>query len=194
MTLEVAHRLVIYLGSIGRLSPSLTTSSDSGWAAALQVQYNALGVDERKLARETGRRLIREFGSIAGAIASFPNLQQILAVIPPPAPPRIRTWKERFLRKISRWSPLTPPCRKCRMMGGCFPKRSYPSRAWALEVWARQHDRNTLRLFECRAQRGWWHLGHVGRHTALVVPQEPPFPSIPLHQSPAVSSETGGHV
>ena len=193
MTLEVAHRLVIYLSSIGRLSPALTTSSDSGWAAALQVQYTALGVDERKLARETGRQLIREFGSIAGAIASFPNLQQILMVIPSPAPPRIRTWKERFLRKISRWSPLTPPCPKCRMVGGCFPKQSYPSRAWAQEVWARQHDRDTLRLYECPAQPGFFHLGHVRRHIALVVPQEPPSSSIPLRQSPAILSTTGGH-
>ena len=58
MTLEVVHRLVIYLSSIGRLSPALATSSDKGWAAALQIQYNALGVDERKLARQNLMRVL----------------------------------------------------------------------------------------------------------------------------------------
>jgi hypothetical protein len=46
-------------------------------------------------------------------------------------------------------------------MGGGFPKRSWPSMKWAEEVWARQHDRDTLRVYECPAQPGFWHLGHA---------------------------------
>ena len=106
---EVARRLVLYLSGIG-ITPVPAASSYKCWCAALQIQYNALGVDQRRLARQTGRRLMREFGSIARAIASFPNLQQTLVASPPPEPPPARTRQERFLRKINRWSPLTPPC------------------------------------------------------------------------------------
>jgi hypothetical protein len=41
-----------------------------------------------------------------------------------------------------------------------FPKRSWPTREWANEVWGRQHDRDALRVYECPVQPGFWHLGH----------------------------------
>ena len=190
---EVARRLVLYLSGIG-ITPVPAASSYKCWCAALQIQYNALGVDQRRLARQTGRRLMREFGSIARAIASFPNLQQTLVASPPPEPPRTRTRQEQFLRKINRWSPLTPPCPSCRMGGG-FPKRSWPSREWAEEVLARQHDRDTLRVFECPVQPDFWHLGHVRRRTALPTGPGNTFP--PIHFTPpsmAIPSEIGGNV
>lgn len=190
---QVARRLALYLRSIG-ISPVPSVGSYKQWGAAVQIQYNAIGVDQRRLARQTGRRLMREFGSIARAIASFPNqgVQQTLVAAPPPAPPRTRSRQEQFLSKISRWSPLTPPCPSCRMGGG-FPKRSWPSRKSAEEVLARQHDRDTLRVFECPVQPGFWHLGHVRRHTASVAPPIDPFPSIPPRQFPAIPFEIGGH-
>jgi hypothetical protein len=190
---EVARRLALYLISIG-LSPVPAASSYKRWGAALQIQYNTLGVDQRRLARRTGRRLTREFGSIAKAIASFPSqiVERTLVANPRPAVPRTMTRQEQFLRKIRNWSSLTPPCPSCRMGGG-FPKRSWPSREWAEEVRGRQHDRNTLRVFKCPVQPGFWHLGHVGRHAA-----SPPttkdnlLPAISPGKCPSVAFETGG--
>lgn len=151
------RRLELYLRSIGiQLN-----------AAAPQFQYDQLEREQRKLARRTGRQLLREFGSIAKAIVELNThlLQDSLAGRCPTVAPHTRSREEQFLHNLSRWSPLTPPCPSCRM--GCgFPKRSWPTREWADEVRERQHDRDTLRVFECPVQAGFWHLGHVRRHTA----------------------------
>jgi hypothetical protein len=64
-----ARRLALYLSSIG-IPPVPLAGSYKQWAVGLQVQYNALEVGQRKLARQTGRRLLKESGSIAIAVAS----------------------------------------------------------------------------------------------------------------------------
>lgn len=169
-----ARRFALYLISIG-ISIVPPTGNSKRWAAALQTQYCKLGDDQRKLARRTGRRLIREFGSIKKAIDSFSIqvLRQTVVANVVQTAPRIRTRLEEFLYKRRNWSPLTPPCPSCRM--GCgFPKRSWPSHECAEEVRGRQHDRDTLRVFKCPVQPGFWHLGHVGRRSAsLAAANEP---------------------
>ena len=65
-----ARRLALYLSSIG-IPPVSSAGSYKQWAAVLQAQYNALEVGQRKLARQTGRRLVKESGSIAIAVASL---------------------------------------------------------------------------------------------------------------------------
>jgi hypothetical protein len=158
-----SKRLTLYLSSIG-IQPN---------AVGAQAQYNHLGKEERKLARRTGRRLLIEFGSIARAIMALTNnvVQETPAAKSPPSLRRTRSREEQFLRNLSRWSPLTPPCPSCRMRCG-FPKRSWPTRKWADEVRRRQPDRDTLRVFECPVQPDFWHLGHVGRHTVTSVTRD----------------------
>jgi hypothetical protein len=179
------RRLALYLRSIG-VQPN---------AAGTESQYDQLEQEQRKLARKTGRQLLIEFGSIAKATVALANhvVQGTLAGDSPPVVPRSRSSEEQFLHNLTRWSPLTPPCRSCRM--GCgLPKRSWPTREWADEVRGRQHDRDKLRVFECPAQPGFWHLGHVGRRTASsATANETLIPSIPPCLTPAVPLETGGH-
>jgi hypothetical protein len=118
---------------------------------------------------------MREHGSIERAIASFPIqvAQQTAVLSRTRTTPQTLTRQEQILRKIRNWSSLTPPCPSCRM--GCgFPKRSWPSHECAEEVRGRQHDRDTLRVFKCPVQPGFWHLGHVGRRGAsLAAANEP---------------------
>ena len=163
-----ARRLALYLSSIG-ISPVPSASSYEQWATDLQAQYNTLEVGQRKLARQTGRRLLKESGSIAIAVASLTNpvALQLLTVSTPVAP-RTRSREEQsdYIRR--RWSALTPPCPSCRMRNG-FPKRSWPTRKWADEVWGRQHDRDTLRVYKCPVQSGFWHLGHIRTPVASAV-------------------------
>src|ERR1035437_8781087 len=160
-----ARRFALYLTSIG-ISPVPHSGSFKLWAAALQSQYSKLSEDQRKLARQTGRRLMSEFGSIKRAIASFPiqGVQHTAVLAEVRTVPQTQTRQEEFLRKSRNWSSLTPPCPSCRMGGG-FPKRSWPSYESAEEVRIRQHDQDTLRVFKCPVHPGFWHLGHVGRRT-----------------------------
>jgi hypothetical protein len=58
-------------------------------------------------------------------------------------------------------------CPSCRMGNG-FPKRSWPTQDWANEVWGRQHDRDSLRVYACPVQQGYWHLGHIRRSNSSV--------------------------
>jgi hypothetical protein len=181
-----AQRLALYLNSIGiPLIPSV--SSYRRWAAVLQTQYNALDPERRKLARRTGRHLIKQAGSIANALAA---LASPIALQPPTndAPPVARggpSREEQFNSICRLWSALTPPCPSCRMRNG-FPKRSWPSREWADEVWERQHDRDSLRVYACPAQPDYWHLGHIRRRQLpLLSPRE----EISIPTSPF---ETGG--
>ena len=178
-----AQRLALYLSSIG-MTPIPSASSYKQWATDLQAQYNALEVEQRKLARKTGRRLIKEARSIAIAVAALTNpvVQETQAHNAPPITPRIQSREEQFKYISGRWSVLTPPCPSCRMRNG-FPKRSWPTRKWADEVWGRQHDRDTLRVYECPVQPGFWHLGHIRPPIASnVVPNERVFPcQLPSH-------------
>jgi hypothetical protein len=158
-----------------------------------QAQYNALEVGQRKIARQTGRLLIKEAPSITIAVAALTNsvVQETRAGNAPPITPRTQSRGEQFKYISRRWSALTPPCPSCRMRNG-FPKRSWPTRKWADEVWGRQHDRDALRVYECPAQPGFWHLGHIRRLVAsVVIPNEHP---IPPHHLAAISFETGGYV
>jgi hypothetical protein len=158
-----ARRLALYLSSIG-IPTVPPANSYKQSAAALQAQYNALEIGQRKLARHTGRRILKESGSIAVAVASLTNpvaLQPQTGDSPPLAP-RVRSREEQFDFIRRHWSALTPPCPSCRMRNG-FPKRSWPTRKWADEVWGRQHDRDTLRVYACPVQSGFWHLGHIRR-------------------------------
>jgi hypothetical protein len=45
-------------------------------------------------------------------------------------------------------------------MGNGYPKRSWPTREWADEVWEKQHDRDKMDVYPCPVQPGFWHLGH----------------------------------
>jgi hypothetical protein len=176
-----ARRLALYLRSIG-IRP---------WAAGLQVQYDELEAEQRKLARRAGRQLIREAGSIAKAVAALPTpaVLQPLAGNALLVAPRTQSREEQFNSICKRWSALTPPCPSCRMGNG-FPKRSWPTREWADEVWGRQHDRDRLRVYECPVQPGFWHLGHIRRPVACAVTSEEI--SISPCQLPAIPFETGG--
>jgi hypothetical protein len=172
-----ALRLALYLSSIG-ISTVTSAASYKQWAAGLQAQYNALEIGQRRLARQAGRQLIRESGSLKIAAASLKNpiIRVTGARISPPAIPRPR--EEQFAYISRRWSALTPPCPRCRMRNG-FPKRSWPTREWADEVWQRQHDRDSLRVFECPGQPGFWHLGHI-RQLASCPDRRIPEPQ-PIH-------------
>jgi hypothetical protein len=176
-------RLALYLCSIG-IHPNATGT---------QSQYDQLEQQQRKLARRTGRQLIVEFGSIAKALAIASHaVQEALPANSISVLPRTRSRQEQFLDNLSRWSPLTPPCPSCRMGNG-FPKRSWPTREWADEVWGRQHDRDTLRIFECPVQPGFWHLGHVSRRPVSPATTINTFsPSIPPCHPPNAPLKTGG--
>jgi hypothetical protein len=110
---RMARRMALYLSSIG-VPPAPSAGSYKQWAAVLQDQYNALEVGQRTLARQTGRRLLKESGSIAIAVASLAHpvaLQPEVANSPPVAPrTRSRSREEQFDYIRRRWSALTPPC------------------------------------------------------------------------------------
>ncbi len=186
-----ARRFALYLSSIG-ISPVLPCNSYKQWVVALQAQYNALEVGQRKLARRAGRQLVRESGSIRIAAASLPTpvFVQTRAANAPTVRPRPFSRDEQFNSILRRWSARTPPCPSCRMRNG-FPKRSWPTREWADEVRGRQHDRDTLRVYECPVKPGLWHLGHIRPQVASVlIPDEHPIPACQLS---AIPFETGGH-
>jgi hypothetical protein len=175
---RMRRRIRLYLRSIG-IEPT---------AAGPLTQYAELEPEQRKLARRTGRQRIREAGSITNAVAALdsPVVQESKLSSTPPvaAQSRNRSREKVFDQVRRRWSPMTPPCPSCRMRNG-FPKRSWPTREWADEVWGRQHDRGILRVYECPAQPGFWHLGHISRPIASVVREEGSI--LP----PAVACETG---
>jgi hypothetical protein len=161
---RLARRLALYLTSIG--IPAATSSTSYRlWAATLQAQYMALPEDQRTLARARGWKLITESASLRAAAATLVSPLCLQVQAGKPSASHGLSRQAIFALISQRWSPLTPPCPTCRMSGG-FPKRSWPSREWAEEVLARQHDRDTLCLFECPVQPGFWHLGHVRRQTA----------------------------
>jgi hypothetical protein len=123
MTKRRARRLALYLCSVG-IPPVPSAGSYKQWAAGLQAQYNALEVGQRKLARQTGRRLLKESGSIAVAVASLTNP---LALQPqtgnsPPVASLTRSKEDQFDYIRRHWSALTPPCPSCRMRNS-FPNR-----------------------------------------------------------------------
>ena len=192
---QKVSRLALYLSSIG-ISLVASGSSYKQLLAGLQQQYDELPIDQRKLARLTGRRLIKTLGSIRTALTSLPLtiVLQDQKVSSAPVASRTKTRAEIFAIISRRWSALTPPCPSCRMGNG-YPKRSWPTREWADEVRARQHDRATLNVFVCPVHPGYWHLGHIGRRTtAPNKAKKTCFHSIPPSQLPATSMETGGHV
>jgi hypothetical protein len=173
------RRVTLYLRSIG-LGPT---------AAGALTQYAELELEQRKLARRSGRQFIREAGSIKNAVAALnsPVVQEtkVSSTAPIVAQSRSRSKEKVFDQIHRRWSPLTPPCPSCRMRNG-FPKRSWSTREWADEVWAKQHDRDLLRVYQCPAQPGFWHLGHISRSFASVVPV------VVSISPPTVAFETGG--
>jgi len=190
-------RIALYLSSIGTLLVA-SGSSYRQLLAGLQHQYNGLSIEQRKLARLTGRRLIKTMGSVNAALTSLPikialqeqNVRSTLVA----SPTKDKRREEIFAIISRRWSALTPPCPSCRMGNG-YPKRSWPTREWADEVHARQHDRETLSVYACPVQPGFWHLGHVGRRTATSSkPKIICLPTVPPSQLPDTSIETGGHV
>jgi hypothetical protein len=109
-----------------------------------------------------GRRLIKESGSIEKAAAFTEPVVHEVSPAQPVVAPRIQclTRKDKKFKFISRnWSPLTPACPECKMGNG-YPKRSWPTREWADEVWGKQHDRDRMDVYPCPVQPGFWHLGH----------------------------------
>ena len=194
---QKVSRLALYLSSIG-ISLVASGSSYKQLLAGLQQQYDELPIDQRKLARLTGRHLIKTLGSIRAALTSLPYTivlqEQKVSSTSVASQTKSKHRAEIFAIISRRWTALTPPCPSCRMGNG-YPKRSWPTREWADEVWARQHDRATLNVYACPVHPGYWHLGHVGRHTAEASrAKEICFHSIPPSQLPATSMETGGHV
>ncbi len=156
-----ALRFALYLASI-EIQPVPYCSSYQQWAAELQIQYRALTPEQRGRARCAGRQRIKVSGSLRAALKPL-----ALSISRPPdaalstdPKPRALSREEMFALISRRWSILTPPCPHCRMRNG-FPKRSWPSREWADEVWGRQHDRQALCVYPCPAQPGFWHLGHI---------------------------------
>jgi hypothetical protein len=108
-----------------------------------------------------GRRLIK--GSVEkDALFTESVVHEVRSVPPVIASRRTQrlTRREKRFQFISRnWSPHTPPCPSCRMGNG-YPKRSWPTREWADEVWEKQHDRDKMDVYPCPVQPGFWHLGH----------------------------------
>jgi hypothetical protein len=159
---RMQRRIRLYLRNIG-IEPT---------TAGALTQYAELEPEQRNLARMAGRQLIREAGSIKKAVA-FINSSLVhetkLSTPPVASQSRSQSRKEAFDQIRRRWSPLTPPCPSCRMGNG-FPKRSWPTREWADEVWGRQHDRDLLRVYDCPAQPGFWHLGHISQPIVSIVP------------------------
>lgn len=102
---RMARRMALYLSSIG-VPPAPSPGSYKQWAVVLQAQYKALEVGQRKLARQTGRRLLKESGSIAIAVGSLTNpvALQPLTVFTP-VPPRTPSRDEQFDHIRRRWSP-----------------------------------------------------------------------------------------
>ena len=109
-----------------------------------------------------GRRLIKEAGVIeTDAVFTEPVVSEKTLAQPVVAPrAKSLTRKDKKFQFISRnWSPLTPACPECKMGNG-YPKRSWPTREWADEVWGKQHDRDRMDVYPCPVQPGFWHLGH----------------------------------
>ena len=177
------RRLKLYLRSI-QIEPGLN----------FLTQYDELAPEQRKLARLTGRRLIREAGSIAKAVAALkiPAIHdgEVSGTPSVAALTRAQFREKRFDQISQKWSPLTPACPSCRMGHGLFPKRSWPTREWAEEVWARQPDRHLMRVYACPVQPGFWHLGHISRASAPMLRKEG---SIPLSHLAGIPAETGEH-
>lgn len=190
-------RLALYLSSVG-IPLVASGSSYKQLLAGIQRQYDVLPDRQRKLARQTGRRLIKTLGSIRAALTSLPCKivlqEQKARSIVVAARTKDHHREEIFAIISRRWSALTPPCPSCRMGNG-YPKRSWPTREWADEVWARQHDRDTINIYACPVQAGFWHLGHVGRRAAASSkPKKICLPTIPASHLPATSIPAGGHV
>ena len=126
---------------------------------SIHRQYAAL---KQRFARRMARQLIKEADSIEKATALTEPVVHEVRSAPPVVAPRTQslTRGEKKFQFISRnWSPLTPACPECKMGNG-YPKRSWPTREWADEVWGKQHDRDKMDVYACPVQPGFWHLGH----------------------------------
>jgi hypothetical protein len=128
-------------------------------STSIHRQYAAL---KQRVARRMGRRLTKEAGLIETAAAFTEPVVNEGTPAPPVVAPRTKslTRKDKKFQFISRnWSSLTPACPECKMGNG-YPKRSWPTREWAAEVWEKQHDRDKMDVYSCPVQPGFWHLGH----------------------------------
>jgi hypothetical protein len=145
-----ALRLALYLCST-HILPVEPHFSYKKWFLDLQIQYDHLEREQRRLARVEGRRLVREYGSVKLAAASIPipQLQKpsLVQTISPDA-----GTKEKSADVLR--------CPSCRMHGGRH-KRLWPSLERAEQVRRLQHDRDTLNAYACPVMPGFWHLGHV---------------------------------
>lgn len=151
---QLALRLAIYL-ECGGVTPIMTGHSYKQYCIALNNQLMLLEPELRKRGRREGRRLIREAPGLEKAAGH-------LVPVPPLTPPlsaRSHLRNEQLKHRMMLWPEETPPCPVCRMWGG-FPKKSWGSFEIAEEVRRRQREPN-LRTYECPAQPGYWHLGHV---------------------------------
>ncbi len=111
----------------------------------------------RKQARRKGRKIISEAPGLEKAAGH-------LVPLPPHTTLRRWRWRRRYeqcKRRVLLWPPETPPCPVCKMWGK-LPKRSWPRWDLAEEVRLRQNE-PSLRTYECPAQPGYWHLGHLPR-------------------------------
>jgi hypothetical protein len=127
----------------------------------VEAQYFALDPEQQKRARRTGRRRIRKHGSLKKAAAAMldkPSVQEArrpgsLVVLT-----RAQAQADALKYYSRRWSVLTPPCPSCRTGSG-LPKRCWPTREWADEIRDKQNARDSLCVYQCPAQQGYWHVG-----------------------------------
>ncbi|MGB9152145.1 MAG: hypothetical protein WCD70_03555 [Alphaproteobacteria bacterium] len=79
------------------------------------------------------------------------------------------------------WPPETPRCSVCRTHFG-LPKRSFPSRATAQQLCARQKDPGLV-VYACPAGAGW-HLGHPS-----ITPQRRESHRVDAHVEPKLPTK-----
>jgi hypothetical protein len=172
-----ALRLALYLCSI-HILPVEPHFSYKKWFLDLQIQYDHLEPEQRRLARVEGRRLVREYGSVKLAAASIP-----IPLLQKPS----------FAQTISP-NPGTKEnsadvlrCPSCRMHGGRH-KRLWISLERAEQVRRLQHDRDTLNAYACPVMPSFWHLGHLrpGAKPSPIVDSESmgcqPVPAVPAEE------------
>ena len=169
-----ALRLALYLCSI-HILPVEPHFSYKKWFLDLQIQYDHLEPEQRRLARIEGRRLVKQYGSVKLAAASIP-----IPLLQKPS----------FIQAICSNSGTKENsadvlrCPSCRMHGGRH-KRLWPSLERAEQVRRLQHDRDILNAYACPIMQGFWHLGHVrpGAKPSSIVDSESvgfqPVPPVP---------------
>jgi hypothetical protein len=141
---RLAHRLAIYLRSVGVEPVAPAEASPRQRLTAYHQQWEALPVHVRSRGRRTGRAQM----SISAPIESF-HTERLITT----RNPSIERERET----------VAVVCPHCRMRGG-FPKRAWLSRQLAEDALLRAleipKNFEGLRIYKCPYNRCYWHLGH----------------------------------